>query len=209
MSSNPKRGHGVGLGVVANGGAKIDAITFSVGLVQAERDRTDNLREAAERLADERYKNVECVAKLRAAHSKELRDSDNDRLHAQRREDQAMAIADKKTVLDAVQTLAGATESIRLQLEKRVADAAEMLSKAKSESDKATEIRIAALEKTAYTGAGEKSIADPALTQLVLEIKKLSEGAGERRGGQQTINLIIILVGALVGLGGLAVAILR
>lgn len=190
-----------------NGGRQIDPTENVIALTEAATKRQDDLAKQREVLATERKAHVEFVAELRAAHNKELRDSDSDRFVAQRREDQATALADKKTVLDAVQALAATTESVRLQLEKRVADTADTLSKAKSESDKATEIRIAALEKTAYTGAGEKAVADPQLADLLSEMKvsRITQAGagGERRGGRELWMMITVVVSLLVGLGGL------
>ena len=191
MSDKPN-GHGVDrsggpvIDPTANVDAAIEAAVRRIDdLRTATVQRVDDLRGADEKLANERFRHTEFVANLRASHSREMRTGDNDRLAAIRLVDQARADADKKTVLDAVQVLAATTESNRLQLEKRVADTAETLSKAKTESDKATEIRIAGLEKTSFIGAGEKSIADPRMNQLIEVVEKLAadrqSDIGERR----------------------------
>jgi hypothetical protein len=171
-----------GMGVDSQGGAVVDPTKNVLDLFRAGAAAARDLREADEKLASERNKHVEFVAKLRAEHSKEMRISDNERLASLRREDQATAASDKKTVLDAVQALAGTTESVRLQLEKRVSDTATTLSEATAEGNKSTETRIAALEKASYTGAGEKSIADPRLEALIGVVDKLA-ASSERRGG--------------------------
>lgn len=192
---------------------QVDPTANVIALVKANAKAVTSLREADEKLASERFKHVEFVAKLRAAHTKEMRDGDNERLAQIRLVDQGNAAADKKTVLDAVQVLAATTESNRLQLEKRVADTAETLSKAKTESEKATEIRISALERTSFTSAGEKAVADPALASLADSVAKLVAanqlGSGERRGGTATINWIVTGLGVLFGLGGFVALLMR
>ena len=180
-----RKGYGNGVGVDRLSGPVVDPTKNVEDAIDNLKETVDGKFKALATLSKERVKRVEFIAKLRAGHNKELRKSDNARLASQRREDQATALADKQSVLGAVQTLATTTESVRLQLEKRVADSAEALSKTTAEGNKSTETRIAALEKAAYTGAGEKSVSDPAMILLAESVAKLAatsqENAGERR----------------------------
>jgi hypothetical protein len=164
--------------------------------VQANKERSDDLAEAAEKLQNERFKHVEFVAKLRASHEKEWREA----AVATRNED-------RKIADDAIKQLAAQTESLRQTLSKQVADTAATLSNAKQESDRATEIRIAALEKSSYTGAGEKSVSDPALVALADSVAKLAardvDRGGERRGATTAFLTMkeLVLFALAVGAG--------
>ena len=206
MRGSAQRGRGLGLGAVTNGGAKIDAITFSLGLVQAEKERADDLREADRKLSKAELKAVRREAKLRTWHNKEMRRLETDRVDAIRMVDVAQRASDQRTALEAIQALAAQTESNRNSLSKQVTDTAETLSKQNAEANKQQLDRIAALEKTSYTGAGEKAVADPAmvlLAQSVADLVKVSTGAGgERRGattavlGMKDLILFALAVGA-------------
>jgi hypothetical protein len=187
-----------GIGVDRSGGPVIDPTENVRHEMGAERGRADDLREADRELANERNRHVEFVAKLRASHEREVREQNNERLAALRQVDISTRNEDRKTADDAIRRLAESTESLRQTLSKQVTDTASTLSQQKLESDRATEIRIAALEKTSYVGAGEKAVADPAMAQLVIEIKKLSDGAGERRGGTQYMQTAITIIALII-----------
>jgi hypothetical protein len=169
-------------------------------LSKADVRRQDDLRKAQNRLIRTEIKHLCELLVLHAAHSREMREQNNERLAALRLVDISTRNEDRKTADDAIRRLAEQTESLRQTLSKQVADTAETLSKAKAESDKATEVRISSLEKTSYTGAGEKAIADPAIAQLVAEVRSLAQSRAGDTGRSVGANQ---LWGYIVGVLGL------
>jgi hypothetical protein len=196
------RVRGAGLGVDSTGGPVIDPTKNVEDLVQANKEHVDDMLDAAEKLANVRFQHVEFVAKLRASHEKEWREA----AVATRNED-------RKIADDAIRQLAAQTESLRQTLSKQVQDTAETLSKAKQESDRATEIRIAALERSSYLGAGEKSVSDPALVKLAESVAALAtartDSGGERRGATTAFLTMKELVLFALAVGAAIVAFLK
>ena len=183
MANTPRRPSANGRGVDASGNLAFDPTENVIALVQANKERADDLRKADRTLAKTELKAIRREAVLRTWHNKEMRKLESSRLDAIRNVDVAARVTDQKTALDAIQALAAQTESNRNSLSKQVTDTAETLSKQNAEANKQQLDRIAALEKTSYTGAGEKAVADPAMVQLVDVVTKLVANSSERRGG--------------------------
>jgi hypothetical protein len=202
MANQPPRAKGAGLGVDARGGPVVDPTENVIALVQANKERADDLRKADRNLAKAELKAVRREAKLRTWHNKEMRKLESGRLDAIRNVDVAARITDQKTALDAIQALAAQTQSNRDALSKQVADVAAAL----AEANKPQLDRIAALERTSYMGAGEKAVADPAMALLAESVAQLvkqnAQGSGERRGattavlGMKDLVLFALAVGA-------------
>jgi len=158
-----------GVGVDAMGGAVIDPTENVLDLVEAAVRRQDDLRAAAEKLYDTEVKHLNHMAELRAEFSKELRELESKRVDANRQVDVLAAKTEAAGVLAAVQTLAATTAST-----------AETLRNTLASTLAAVNERIAALEKSSYTGAGK--------------------GAGEeatRAASRATIAAVVSIIGLL------------
>lgn len=130
---DPKTRSVPGIGVDAQGGAVIDPTANVLALVAAESKRQDDLRHAEGRRVDQYLGHVKEMVILRAEFSKEMRELEARRVDANRQVDVLAAKSEAAGVLTAVQTLAVTTEGLRTAVNER----------------------IAALEKSSYTGAGK------------------------------------------------------
>ena len=147
-----------GVGIDARGGAVIDPTANVIALNEAAQKRQDDLREAEGRRIDQALKHVEEMASLREHHAWELRESEAKRLDANRQVD----------VL-AVQTLATSTRALADSIAAQTANTVSGLVD-----------RLAALEKSSYTGAG-----------------KGEGGEAVKAANRATIGSIVAVIGVL------------
>ena len=202
-----------GIGVDRTGGPVVDPTENVISLVQANKERADDLRKADRKLAKAEMKGVRREAKLRTWHNKEMRKLESGRLDAIRNVDVAARITDQKTALDAIQALAAQTQSNRDSLSKLVTDTAQTLATQQAEANKQQLDRIAALEKSSYTGAGKEAVTSPALEELIREVRGLRTGratdSAKVEGADNLWKVISGVLGLLIVAGMLAVAILK
>lgn len=140
-----------GLGVDARGGAVIDPTENVKALSEASNIRQDDLRQAADRLTEEKVAGIRRALEsmhnemqLRDSHAREIRELESKRLDAVRTVDQQTAAIAAERQQNAITLLnnqqAATADNLRAQTASQFAGVNE---------------RIAALEKAQYTGAGK------------------------------------------------------
>jgi hypothetical protein len=144
-----------GHGVDAQGGAVIDPTENVIALVEANKLREDDLRSAEGRRVDSEIAHVHFVAELRAAHSKEMRESEAKRLDAIRQVDVAARTTEAERATAAIEALAKTTAANAETLRSLVTSTATALAASNAESNKQQLDRISALERSSYMGAGK------------------------------------------------------
>lgn len=213
----------------------IDPTANVIALSEAAARRQDDLREASERFILAR---IEAESKLQAiieTKNKELREAESRRVdgEARLRADfqSQLAAAEAKRIdairtvdVNAVQTATDRTSGQAAVLAEQVSGTAETQRAAVATTSQGfidamerLEItlssRIAALEAKQNVGEGRQTVSDPALAAALEEIKAIrlaqSASKGEDTGSSETIAFILAGIGALVGLIGLGVAMLR
>jgi len=204
MEPKPKRSTN-GIGVDAHGGPVIDPTANVLSLVDAAVKRLDDLAEADRRSNHLEHEHVREIATLRASHEKELRDMEAFRLNAIRQVDQLAVSTAADRALQAIQALAATTASNADNLRNALASTATTIATQTTAANAAMTERIAALEKSSYLGAGRSGVSDPMLTELMLEVRKLSSREDTSSGKGQGINLAW---GVLIGTAGLIMTVL-
>ena len=171
-------------------------------LREAETRRVNDVLAAESRRVDEQAKLREQISALRAVHDADLRLAESKRIDAIRQVD-----------VGAVATATQAAASAAGVLAKGVVDSAEALRTQFAQVTGDQSVRIAALEKVSYQGAGEKAVSDPALAQLAADMRALlaSRNMGEGQQAQQarsTSNTQWV-VGVAIGIPALLLAIVE
>ena len=153
---------------------------------------------------------------LRAEHSKEIRQSESDRLDKIRQVDVLAGNTAADRALVAIQTLAATTTANAETLRSLVSSTATTVA-AQTQAAMATVTeRIAALEKSSYEGKGRSTATDPMMSELLIEVKGLREsratGSGKTAGiswaGAAIAGAVSLLVG-LLSIAGVLFAVLR
>jgi hypothetical protein len=162
----------------------VDPTENVLKLVEEAVKRADDLRKADLKYNDSQHEHLKEISELRAVHAETLRISDLDRLDKTRQVDVSAGLASAAGLVTAVQTLAKQTSDLAVTL------AAQTDSKLKD-----VDLRIADLQKAMYQSSGKSSVTDPALAELINEVKKLgtvtTSSAGQSRGMRDLWGWII------------------
>lgn len=173
-----------GIGVDATGGAVVDPTKNVLDLVEAERKRQDDLRNAQEKFVAAEVAHTKEMASLRADHQEKLDEKESDRLDKIRQVDITNAANSAAQTLTALQTLAAQTSATADTLRKENAAAMDSMSK-----------RVTQLEQQSYEGAGKQKVADPQMEQLRALVESLASnqqtGAGKSEGMSDAMKLAI------------------
>lgn len=190
----------------------IDPTENVIALSEASNKRQDDLRVEFGIRINSELRHLREMAKLRAEHSKEIRQLNDDRLEKIRQVDVAAAKTEADRALTAIQALAAVTATNAETLRNQVSSTAAATAKQAADSAQQITERIAALEKLSYEGQGRSKVADPQVDALIQQVQALrvaqDAARGERRGGQQTWGILVAGITVLIGLSGLALAVL-
>jgi len=177
----PPRVGSLGIGVDAEGHHVIDPTENVRELFEAGATRQDDLRLAERRLQEEKINRIETEmhalrreVTLRAEHQAALDALESKRLDAVRNVDQLSAKTEADRQASAVTTLANAAATTAETLRSAVNTSAQNLATQLTNTVNAITERIAALEKSSYTGAGKQAVADPMMEQLINEMRTLT-----------------------------------
>lgn len=148
-----------GVGVDAFGNQTIDPTANVIALIIASERRQDDLRKASENFLDAKANHIRELGELRASHQKELDSKESSRIDAVRQIDQA-----------AVRELSIITANLAENLRKDLASTASALADSYGKSTAVISDRIAALEKMANQGSGQRLGANALWGYLVAAI---------------------------------------
>jgi hypothetical protein len=218
----------LGLGVDSTGGPVIDPTANVIALTEAAVKRQDDLREASENLnalqiacqkeiGDLREKHSEVIRVLQAQHLAELGKAESERLNAIRQVDREEGAKTAAQLLSAVTTLATQNQSTAETLRNQVAQTAETLRNQVATTQMASQNtfnttvtefnkRISQLELSSSEGKGRQTLSDPAMEQLVAEMRSLS---ASRAGSSGRTEGIERLIGWLVAIGAIIFAFIK
>lgn len=173
-------------------------------LVEAANRRQDDLRHETTVRIDSELRHLKDMAELRAAHSKEMRAAEADRLNSIRQVDVTAVKTEADRALAAIQTLAATTATNAENLRNALTNTATTIAKQTADTVQQITERIAALEKSNYEGQGKSMYTNPMLADVSAQLKNLTQSrdvsGGERRGGQQMYGWIVGAVGVLLAL---------
>ena len=186
----------------------IDPTANVLQLVEAANLRQDDLRKAdSRRLEDLRIaetKRVDEVAELRSSHIKELAAAEAKRIDAIRAVDVAAVATASERASQQASVLANQVSTSAETLRTLVASTAAAQASSQAQFSAQITERLALLEKSQYKGEGRSGISDPALAELIAEVKNL-RSVGERTVGKSAgigwVGAVVVAaVGLLVGL---------
>lgn len=226
---------GAGMAVDKHGDPAIDPTENVKALMKASLEALEKIRAADERnnnsnvshlreTAELRSDHLKELAELRAKHADQLRLSDqtlrlSDLMAADKtRQVDVLAASNSATQLaTAVSALQSASDRNAETLRNQVADAAAANAKAVSDAATATatatnnlfsrqDERIATLERSAATGAGRQSVADPQVEAMNIKLNTLLESravvTGKSEGGQAVWGYLVGAIGVAAALFG-------
>ena len=165
---------GIGLGVDAQGGPVIDPTANVLLLVEAAEKRQDDLREMNNLRIDAELRNQEQLADLREKHQIAIDSLEAKRLDAVRNVDQLAAKTEADRTSAALTALTTTANTTAETLRSAGQVSAQNLATQFQQAVAAITERIAALEKSSYTGQGKQAVADPMMTELVGEMRNLT-----------------------------------
>lgn len=219
--------------IVDKNGRPIDPTANVIALNEAAVKRSDDLREAQDKLTQAQIESIKEMVALRASHTKdmaiiraehtkEIRQLDSDRLKSIREVDVLAGDTAARRADEAIRTLATTTainaETLRAlvastaatlagQLDQKLASVGATI----SGLEKTLTDRTASLEKSSYTGAGKEGIRDPMMIDLIQKIDNLAASrnvaTGETKGGSMVWGFVAAAVGLLIGIGGFVSAV--
>lgn len=203
------------------GSGPIDPTKNVLDLVHAEVKRQDDLTGLNDKLTQskidnlqEQIKNGEEVTSLKAQHNADMiklrgetqeliDEKESKRLDAVRAVDQLAVKTESERSATAIQALAKSQEVAADTLRNAVIESAKTLATQNERANSAIIERIAALEKSSYTGIGRSGVTDPQSDKVTAAVDKLlaiqSQSSGKSEGISATMGLFIAL-------GGLALA---
>ena len=200
-----------GIGIDATGGPTIDPTENVKALVAAEKQRSDDLRQAEkERIRDTQEWQVRYfdsmltaskeISAMRAAHQSELRANDIERNSNIRQVDITNADSAAAATQIAIKALAEGVESTRATL-----------AEAQSQLAARVDERLGALERSASLGEGKQRVSDPAidsrLAALSDQVERLARlqaaGTGKSEGSVAMWGYVAAGVGFVIALGAL------
>lgn len=200
-----------GPSVDAVGDYVVDPTANVIALNEAAQRRQDDLRDETNRRVDAHIRHIEAIVGLRAEHQKEISFLESNRLNAIRQVDVLAVSTAADRAQAAIQTLAVTTANNAENLRNALASTASTIAAQTAATVASITERIAALEKSSYEGKGKEAVVDPLTAELVSEIKSLrashSAAVGERAGMATMWAIVMAVIGALVGIGGLAAAV--
>jgi len=206
----------VGVGVDAQGGAVVDPTKNVLDLVEAERRRQDDLREAERRYFDAENQHVKEMAALRAAHSMEIRGAESARLDSIRQVDREDVNKTAAQALNAIQTLATTTNTTAETLRNQVATTAQQAAQQRAIDTTEFNKRLSAVELALSEGKGKQTVADPQMEKLSALVEAMARNQATDTGKGAGINLVwVVLLGVvslfsgLLGIAGVLYAVLR
>ena len=174
------------------GGPVIDPTANVLALVEAANRRQDDLREMnnaridaelrhEEQIGELRARHQEFVDLLRARHQEAIDALESKRLDAVRNVDQLAAKTEADRAASAVTALATAGTTTAVTLRSTVDTSAQALATQFANTVTTLTERIAALEKSSYTGQGKQAVVDPQVTEMLVEMRAIRDVAGGRR----------------------------
>ncbi len=170
----------------------------------AETRRTDDLREAESRRIDQQ-------ADLRAMYHEKLAVAESGRIDAIRQVDVLASHTNASSVAAAVSALAATTATNAETLRNALNSTATTIAKQTSDTVSQITERIAALEKSSYTGEGRQRVADPIMAEFMLDMKGLlkaqASGSGKSEGSTAMWGYVVGAFGLVLTLVGIASAI--
>jgi hypothetical protein len=201
-----------GLGIDAYGGQVIDPTKNVSELVDAAILRIDDMAVLRGQVVDEQVRRMydnqvwlEKFSLLRAQHNQEVRKMESDRVDKIRSVDVANAANTATQLLSAVTNLATTNQNIAETLRNQVATTAAATQTAFERVINPLQERVTSLEKSTNIGAGRAGVSDPAMTELIAEVKGLAKSGAVGTGKTEGISLSW---GILVGVIGLAVGLI-
>jgi hypothetical protein len=204
-----------GIGVDAEGNSAVDPTDNVLSLVEAAVKRLDDLREAESRrvneLRESESRRIDEQAALRAVFAERLDAAEAKRIDAIRAVDvNAVAVASQRAS-DQATVLATQVAQSAEALRNLVATTAATVAASQQQLATTLTTRLTTLEQGSYQQQGRSTRDDPAMVQLMDEMRALraaqQASGGERRGGQQVWGMLAAIIGALIGVGGLIIAI--
>jgi len=199
-----RRPAGEGLGVDVRGGPVIDPTENVLSLVAAANTRQDDLRAETNRRYDAEIRHLREMALLRAQHNERIGELESSRLNAIRQVDVLAVSTAADRAQAAIRVLEQTTNINAEKLQGALnATATTIANQLTTLVTQITE-RIAALEKSAYEGAGKERYADPQLASLSAQVRALTESRAAGSGKSAGLNAgWIYLLGAIAAMGGL------
>lgn len=203
---NEKKEAERGKGVDSSGAQVIDPTQNVIALTEAANKRQDDLRELTDRFTSARIDHLAEIVTLRAEHAKEINALESNRLNAIRQVD-VLAVstaADRAAV--AISALAATTAANAENLRNALTSTATTIAKQTADTVSAITERIGALEKSSYEGKGKMAVSDPAMAELISEMKILRESKSSSEGKSAGISLSWGIVMAIVAIAAAIVA---
>jgi hypothetical protein len=206
-----------GIAIDSTGGSVIDPTKNVADLVQAEKERGDDLRELYEKISQQRddYALVEIkhvrelielqakysneVVGLRAEHQNAMAMAEANRLNSIRQVDAQQVQSTATQANLAIQTLEATTRATAETLRNTVATSAATIAAQFQGTTERFEARIRALEQSSSMGAGRSAVTDPALTELIAEVRGLGRRSSQDEGRTGGLNMAgALIVGASI-----------
>jgi len=211
MTSRPKGvAASTGMAVDSAGDVAYDPSQNVLDLVEAERRRQDDLREAERRYFDAQNRHVEEILTLRALHAAELRMAESARLDSIRQVDREDVNKTAAQALNAIQTLATTTNTTAETLRNQVATTAQQAAQQRAIDTTEFNKRLSAVELALSEGKGKQTVADPMMAELVAEMKAMRQaqatGTGKTEGISASVAFAIAAAGVLLGIVGLVLS---
>jgi hypothetical protein len=167
--------------------------------------RLDDMQALQAQLADEKIKRLEIaaiytdkLAVLRAEHTKEMRESESKRLDAIRATDVAAVGTTATQAQAAIQALATTATATAETLRNQVTSTATTIANQTDRIVGPIMERIAALEKSSYTGLGKQAVVDPQMEHLSNLVETLvrsqATGAGRGEGMSDSVKMLVVVL---------------
>jgi len=200
------------MGVDASGGPVIDPTANVLDLVDAAVKRLDDLQAAeATRQNDLRTmteRHAAEILRITLSFQQQLRDAEAKRIDAIRLVDvNAVAVASDRAA-DQAAVLATQVQTSADALRSLVATSAAALATQQANANAEFSKRLAELERTKYEGAGRSTVTDPAMEDLVSEMRRMRESGASNAGksagvGAAWVALLgaVSLLSTLTGIG--------
>lgn len=162
-------------------------------LRNAETRRIDDLREAEQRRVDEQ-------AHLRAEYDDKLREAEAKRIDAIRAVDvNAVAVASERAA-DQAAVLANQVVASAEALRTLVASTAATATTTQAQSTLALSTRLTTLEQAQYQSQGKQAVADPAMAEIVSEMKRYMTSSERRTGKGEGVGMFAAIAAAVLSL---------
>ncbi len=221
--ADPKDTGGRGPAIDASFNPVIDPTPNVKDLSEAANRRQDDLRVLTKELIDSQLHYIQQLQQLRAdhakeidtirdVHSKELSGKESDRLDKIRQVDvSAVSTADNRSQA-AIQALAATTAANAENLRMLVVSTAQTIATQTANTVNSLNERIGLLEKSSYERSGKQSYSDPQMADLATKMEAMissrAGAGGKTEGTDKFAHYLILIIASIVGVGGLAVAVL-